>query len=435
MRRTAIGLIGSLLVVTTSNAQQVVQWQVKDGGNGHWYTADTAYRRWAVAQSRASARGGHLATPTSAAENAFVVSVRAMVGVDRPWLGGFQDRSAPDYSEPAGGWRWVTGETWAYTAWAAIEPNNQGNEDWLHFGDNAGAWNDLPASNQWPAMIEWSADCNADGVVDYGQVAAGVFADTNGNGVPDCCDHGTPCTPNMSPVEWRTQDGGNGHWYEAVSVPGGIGWTAARDAAARAGGHLATFETAAEFDALSPWVTSRPTLWWHHANWWGGPWIGAYQDRADPTYSEPNGGWKWVTDTGIPMSFLSAYGMGNPNDYPCCEDYLQFGEGFCTPMINDVPEGSFTISYLVEYESDCNGDGIVDLGQVLSGALADGNHNRVPDACECASDFNQDGRVDGSDLGNLFVRWNTTQADLDGDGTTNGADLSVLLANWGPCGG
>ena len=32
-----------------------------------------------------------------------------------PWLGGYQDTSTPDYREPGGGWRWVTGEPWGYT--------------------------------------------------------------------------------------------------------------------------------------------------------------------------------------------------------------------------------------------------------------------------------------------------------------------------------
>jgi hypothetical protein len=35
------------------------------------------------------------------------------------------------------------------------------------------------------AIIEWSADCNADGMVDYGQILRGEFDDINGNGVPD----------------------------------------------------------------------------------------------------------------------------------------------------------------------------------------------------------------------------------------------------------
>ena len=37
---------------------------------------------------------------------------------------------------------------------------------------------------------------------------------------------------------------------------------------------------------------------------------------------------------------------------------------------------------LVEWESDCNADGIVDFGQIQSGQLQDDNQNNVPDVCE-----------------------------------------------------
>jgi hypothetical protein len=36
--------------------------------------------------------------------------------------------------------------------------------------------------------VEWSADCNSDGVVDYGQILAGQLADANTNGIPDICE-------------------------------------------------------------------------------------------------------------------------------------------------------------------------------------------------------------------------------------------------------
>ena len=38
------------------------------------------------------------------------------------------------------------------------------------------------------ALFEWSSDCNADGIVDYGQILRGELADLNVNGVPDICE-------------------------------------------------------------------------------------------------------------------------------------------------------------------------------------------------------------------------------------------------------
>ena len=47
-------------------------------------------------------------------------------------------------------------------------------------------------------------------------------------------------------------------------------------------------------------------------------------------------------------------------------------------------------------------------------------------------DLNQDGSVNGADLGLLLAAWGTGgSADLNQDGTVNGADLGILLANWG----
>ena len=59
------------------------------------------------------------------------------------------------------------------------------------------------------------------------------------------------------------------------------------------------------------------------------------------------------------------------------------------------------------------------------------------DIAECPADFNDDGAVDGNDLGFLLASWGATggSADLNGDGTVDGNDLGLLLAAWGPCAG
>ena len=49
----------------------------------------------------------------------------------------------------------------------------------------------------------------------------------------------------------------------------------------------------------------------------------------------------------------------------------------------------------------------------------------VPD-----SDINDDGRVNGADLGLLMAGWGGTSPDLDGNGTVGGGDLGILLAAW-----
>ena len=46
-------------------------------------------------------------------------------------------------------------------------------------------------------------------------------------------------------------------------------------------------------------------------------------------------------------------------------------------------------------------------------------------------DFNNDGDIDGSDLGMIFANWGMVGVtDINDDGTTNGIDLGILLENW-----
>jgi hypothetical protein len=57
------------------------------------------------------------------------------------------------------------------------------------------------------------------------------------------------------------------------------------------------------------------------------------------------------------------------------------------------------------------------------------------DIAPCPADFNEDGVVDGADLGSLLGAWNQFGAiqDLNGDGLVDGADLGSLLGDWGAC--
>ncbi len=53
----------------------------------------------------------------------------------------------------------------------------------------------------------------------------------------------------------------------------------------------------------------------------------------------------------------------------------------------------------------------------------------------CPGDLNNDGVVDGADLGLLLLSWGTNDpdADLNNDGIVDGADLGLLLLVFGPC--
>jgi hypothetical protein len=75
-------------------------------------------------------------------------------------------------------------------------------------------------------------------------------------------------------------------------------------------------------------------------------------------------------------------------------------------------------------------------------------HLQAARTAQCPEDLNQDGHINGADLGELLHRWGHTSgaasefqtdpiaglADLDCDGAVSGADLGMLLMAWGDCG-
>lgn len=147
-----------------ANAQPT-QWSISAGGNGHWYQVLTTLDNWSGANTNATGmlwngRSGYLTSLTSRAEDDFVQGLLPYTcqpdNYGHPcfgyWIGAFQDQNAPDYAEPSGGWRWTSGETFAFSNWAPGEPNNTltgRNDNWALmyssnpiFGAAAGHWND-----------------------------------------------------------------------------------------------------------------------------------------------------------------------------------------------------------------------------------------------------------------------------------------------------
>jgi formylglycine-generating enzyme required for sulfatase activity len=186
------GAVVAAALTASATAGDAVQWRVEDGGNGHWYVAGPGNMTWTEANAYAEARGGQLATVAGADENAFIHQLLSSSVYLNAWLGGYR---TGDPCTPNCTWKWVDGTPWSYVNWNHGEPNGPVNEDSLEMlVASEGRWNDLPgwAQNAWPvALIEWSADCNSDGIVDYGQILAGQLPDANANGVPDGCECNT----------------------------------------------------------------------------------------------------------------------------------------------------------------------------------------------------------------------------------------------------
>jgi CxxC motif-containing protein (DUF1111 family) len=104
-------------------------------------------------------------------------------------------------------------------------------------------------------------------------------------------------------------------------------------------------------------------------------------------------------------------------------------------LINLADLGSFLLAY-EGVNGDCDDDGVTDLEEIFLGAT-DEDGNGIPDECvACPGDFNENGVVDGGDLGLMLVAWGSCTGcpeDLNADGNVNGADLGLMLVAWGVC--
>jgi hypothetical protein len=429
--RVAAMAVTAAVTANGALAGDAVQWRVADGGNGHWYQRIGTLMSFTVAQGAATVRGAHLATCSDAEEWVKVLAVADTAPKQELyfWIGLYQDHSAPDFAEPTGGWRWVDGTQLGFSVWLPYEPNNtNGIEDFGHgfvSASGASGWNDT-VSGPLVSVFEWSADCNSDGIVDYGQCHDGTLPDYNGNNIPDCCERREACVVGNYPVQWRVEDGGNEHWY---AIDSGLRQhSPAQALAAARGANLATITSAAEDQfVFGLGVASIPGK--------VGVWLGGLQPDSS---CEPGCGWAWVTSE--KWSYTN-WAPGEPNNQPGYnESRLHYWSGFSW---NDAIPEHLSGSAL-EWSADCNSDNIVDYGQILNGQLPDTNSNGIPDCCEpgnscCLGDIYVNHIVDGGDLGVLLSEWGvvtpTTRSDLNRDGFVDGADLGRLLANWGPCGG
>ncbi len=197
------GLVAASTIALSNAAvaQDAVQWRVEDGGNGHWYQIvnRTSFTSVATLVNPPEAPGAYGATLLTAEENAFAIGYMENAGQGGAWIGLYMTGSLA--------WTWCDGSTLDFSYWGSAScgagpyPNNSPQSGMLvklhnRFTDCGWNWDDIPANwESLPVLVEWSADCNADGIVDYGQILAGEFADANGNNIPDCCESGVPCDP------------------------------------------------------------------------------------------------------------------------------------------------------------------------------------------------------------------------------------------------
>lgn len=294
-----IALVACAALVPNAVAQQV-QW----AGNGHYYEYVPGNWDWTAAKTHAESLTfqnvkGHLVTFGGKLENDWVhATFVAGLSNQHVWIGLYQDFSSPNFSEPAGGWTWVNGETWPVSQWLGGEPNNANSVE--HYGEYLynKFWNDIDS----PTSVN--------------------------NGL--IVEYDLPLAPKLNPA--------TGHYYSAV--PATIDWYAANDLATALThngwpGHLVTIADQAEED----WIYSQlpvPTNKF---------WFGITQFPSLPSFVEPNGGFAWLT--GEPLAFTH-WASGQPDDGYGKEHFVTFQ--FNAQVWWDVPYDWSSLGLVVEFE-------------------------------------------------------------------------------------
>ena len=107
-------------------------------GSFYYYAGDAV--SWFEADSISQANSGHLVTIGSQQERDFL---NDQLPWDEPtWIGLTQNLMSEEYSEPDGGWEWVTQEPLNYTDWGLNEPNEASSGEDFGMTQRDNGWND-----------------------------------------------------------------------------------------------------------------------------------------------------------------------------------------------------------------------------------------------------------------------------------------------------
>ena len=244
-------------------------------------------------------------------------------------------------------------------------------------------------------------DCNGDGVADAIQCRNGTLADFNSNNIPDCCESGSSCVTGNYPVQWRTSDGGNGHWYQRIPTSC---WNEGNTYAVTRGIHLASLTSVAEAQFCAQLFPSN--------NYWITAKVGGIRTPESDLFT----GWTWTDGEPFVPGTLP-WMAANPG---CCfpdEYYLGINHLGQIGDLNDCDDGGGG-GAIIEWSADCNGDGIVDIGQILSGALSDSDDDGIPDCC------------DGGVMIRVPKDFKTIQAAIDATDIGCAARIEVASGNY-----
>ncbi len=472
-----LSVAGAIAVGSSALAQDAVQWRVEDGGNGHWYRFNPSKMPFDWHNQHAFGEGGFLVSIADAPENTFVYELArdsGGTGSDlSSWIGFVQSTNG---MEPDQGWSWTDNTPLTWTNWGGGEPNNFGSagEDRCRIIVNSGfpsaeaKWQDYPETSAFAAIIEWSADCNADGIVDYGQIRAGELEDTNANNIPDCCEYSGACEGNVT-VDLVAHYPFDGNCLDASGfgrhgAPTAI--TFDEDAAGRPA-------RAAAFNGINsqmlvdgiPIPTNNAFTWalWIRCEAIGNPISGTPilerieavgNNLVSPSlFVRTNGGlgfgsYSFASGGSSVETAASTISAGVWVHIACTSGASGLRRVYLNGTIigeGNSPEYGEALGRLLVGRDriDCCGmfRGSMDDLRIYSRALTGLEIRTLIEIGQppaCPADISGNGTVDAVDLAAVLSSWGNaptgkTNADVNRDGVVNAVDLAEVLGAWGAC--
>ena len=133
----------------------------------NYYLSSNSYT-WIESNEISNSLNGHLVTINSQEENEFISNINYNNTV---WIGLYQNTESTLFSEPDGGWEWVTGEDFNFSSWGTgnyLSPVDQGPagpENHAEIGLSSspwyGSWNDSDGTyHLQPFILEISCQDN-----------------------------------------------------------------------------------------------------------------------------------------------------------------------------------------------------------------------------------------------------------------------------------
>ena len=269
------------------------------------------------------------------------------------------------------------------------------------------------ADARWEGLAEFEictdciVDCNENGVADADDIANGTSEDCNANGRPDECDI----------ADGNEGDANNDGIPDSCQLECGDAAAYGHTGAGSANGGVASvYEFDYSGDVTGFRVSGTFTNDSVDATWAGDVLVAVCDPNGNCVEF---GGYDDTLGYDTIGDFPAEWDVPDSGDYP---EATISGASLCG-------DGTWTVMVMNGWTTSAGASWALDVVMCGTGDGGGGG-------CDDDPDLNNDGCVNGADVGLILSVWSQTNApygDLDCDGDVDGADFGLVLAGWSSC--